>query len=132
MRDLFPLCSSPFSRERIKVRVVLVKHNIEKARRLRKRMIDAEKKLWQQLRNRRLAGLKFRRQYPCGSYYLDFYCPSKHLAIEIDGGQHYTRDGQTHDKIRNEYLRNAGIHILRYSNKDFLKTLVECSRIFLE
>ena len=122
-RDLFSLLSSPFPRERIKVRVVHVRHKIEKARRLRRRMTDAEKKLWQQLRDRRLAGLKFRRQYPCGSYYLDFYCPSKHLVVEIDGGQHYTQNGRKHDKIRNEYLGRAGMHVLRYSNKDVLSNL---------
>lgn len=105
------------------MRVIFVKQKIEKARRLRRRMTDAEKKLWHQLRNKRLVGLKFRRQYPCGSYYLDFYCPSKHLAIEMDGGQHYTQNGQKHDKIRNEYLRNAGIHILRYSNNVVLTNL---------
>lgn len=95
----------------------------EKARRLCRNMTDAEKKLWYQLRNKQFAGLKFRRQYPCGSYYLDFYCPSKHLAIEVDGGQHYTQNGQNQDRSRNAYLRCIGIHLLRYSNKDVLNSL---------
>lgn len=86
-------------------------------------MTDAEKKLWYKLRNKGFKGLKFRRQYPCGSYYLDFYCPSKRMAIEVDGGQHYTQNGRKYDKIRNEYLRKAGLRVLRYSDKDVLSNL---------
>jgi very-short-patch-repair endonuclease len=55
---------------------------------LRKNMTDAEKVLWQQLRNRKLGDLKFRRQHPVGIFILDFYCHEKKLAIEVDGGIH--------------------------------------------
>ena len=57
-------------------------------RRLRKNATDAERKLWSILQSRRMAGLKFFRQYSVGSYILDFYCPERRLAIEVDGGQH--------------------------------------------
>ena len=57
-------------------------------RRLRKNATDAERKLWSILRSKRMAGLKFFRQYSVGSYILDFYCPERRLAIEVDGGQH--------------------------------------------
>ena len=57
-------------------------------RRLRKNATNAERKSWSILRSRRIAGLKFFRQYSVGPYILDFYCPEQRLAIEIDGGQH--------------------------------------------
>lgn len=44
------------------------------AKRLRRDATQAEQKMWQQLRNRRLAGLKFRRQMPIGPYVVDFIC----------------------------------------------------------
>ena len=53
---------------------------------LRKRMTDAERLLWRHLRNRELDGWKFRRQYPVGSFIVDFICVEKNLVIEVDGG----------------------------------------------
>jgi hypothetical protein len=58
------------------------------ARELRHNQTDAEHKFWKQVRNRRLAGLKFRRQRPIGSYIADFICIEKRLIVELDGGQH--------------------------------------------
>ena len=55
---------------------------------MRKNMTYAEKVLWQQLRNRKLDDLKFRRQHPVAIFILDFYCHEKKLAIEVDGGIH--------------------------------------------
>ena len=47
-----------------------------------------ERKLWRHLRNRELGGWKFRRQYPVGSFIVDFICVEKNVVIEVDGGQH--------------------------------------------
>ena len=43
-----------------------------RARELRQQATPAEKILWEQLRDRRLFGLKFRRQHPLGTYIVDF------------------------------------------------------------
>lgn len=59
-----------------------------RARELRKQTTPAEKILWEQLRNRRLNGIKFRRQHPLGKYIVDFYSPAHRLVIEIDGEFH--------------------------------------------
>lgn len=88
-------------------------------------MTDAERKLWNKLRNRQLASLKFRRQYSFEPYIVDFYCPSKHLIIEVDGGQHYEPKGQLYDKTRDEYLKKFGLKILRYSDRDVLLNVDE-------
>ncbi len=63
---------------------------VELRRLLRKGQTDAEALLWHLLRARQIAGAKFRRQHPVGEYVLDFYCPEKLSAVEVDGGQHFT------------------------------------------
>jgi primosomal protein N' (replication factor Y) len=61
---------------------------VQKARKLRSQMTDAEQRLWWMLRSRQLQNYKFRRQHPVGSYILDFACAERRLVIEADGGQH--------------------------------------------
>ena len=92
----------------------------EKRKELRKNQTDAEKSFWTHVRNRRFHGLKFFRQYSVSPYILDFYCPSKRLVIEIDGGQHYTPEGKTRDKTREKYLNQHDIEVIRYSDRDAL------------
>ncbi|MFZ6818487.1 endonuclease domain-containing protein [Undibacterium sp. Ji22W] len=88
------------------------------AREMRKAMPDAEQLLWCLLRNRRVAGAKFRRQHPVGRYILDFYCVEKKLAVELDGGQH--SEQQTYDQHREVYLKQQGIEVLRFWNNQML------------
>jgi very-short-patch-repair endonuclease len=94
------------------------------ARKLRSEMTDAERKLWSGLRGKQIAGLQFYRQRPLGLYIVDFYCPKKNLAIEIDGGQHYEIVEIKKDKERSEYLKKRfGLNILRFTNIEILKNL---------
>lgn len=88
------------------------------AREMRKKMPDAEQLLWHLLRNRRVAGAKFRRQHPVGRYILDFYCVEKRLAIELDGSQH--SEQVDYDQKRDTYLNLQGIHVLRFWNNQML------------
>src|SRR5215468_1460399 len=62
--------------------------SVTTARGLRKKLTDAERRLWSRLRLRQLNGLKFRRQAPIGPYVVDFLCLERRLVIEVDGGQH--------------------------------------------
>jgi very-short-patch-repair endonuclease len=87
---------------------------------LRKSPTDAEKIMWQAMRNRQVAGLKFRRQYPVDHYIPDFVCFDPKVIIEIDGGQH--ADSRT-DKRRDEYLISQGFRIFRFWNNDVLANL---------
>ena len=86
------------------------------ARHLRKKSTDAEKRLWRLLRDRRFEEFKFRRQYPCGVYFLDFNCVEAKLAIELDGGGHGFPDQRARDAVRNQFLVSIGIKVLRYWN----------------
>jgi very-short-patch-repair endonuclease len=92
-------------------------------RRLRKNATDAERKLWSILRNRQMAGLKFLRQYSVGQYILDFYCPEKRVAIEIDGGQHAGIRGHKWDTRRDTYLHDLNIRVIRFWNNDVLQNI---------
>ena len=92
-------------------------------RRLRKDATDAERKLWDILRNRQVTGLKFLRQYSVGLYVLDFYCPEQRLAIEIDGSQHADTQGQRRDVQRDGYLKELNIRVIRFWNTDVLQNV---------
>ena len=62
-----------------------VMKNYETAKILRKNQTTQEQKLWNLLRNRSFHNLKFKRQYPVGSYIVDFICLEKNVVIEVDG-----------------------------------------------
>jgi very-short-patch-repair endonuclease len=91
----------------------------EYARKLRKNLSDAERVLWQILRNRQLAGWKFRRQHPIGPFIVDFVCIEKKLVVEVDGGQHAT--SLQEDTKRTRYLENKGYRVVRFWNNDVLR-----------
>jgi very-short-patch-repair endonuclease len=88
------------------------------ARALRNSATEAERKLWQHLRNRQLNGLKFRRQYLIAGYIADFACPCIRLVIELDGGQHLER--QQYDELRTRKLAINGYQVVRFWNDDVL------------
>jgi len=86
----------------------------EFARHLRRRMTDAELRLWYFLRDRRLGGYKFRRQWPIGPYIADFACVECALIVELDGSQH----GGAVDTVRTACLHAAGYRVLRFWDND--------------
>jgi len=90
---------------------------------LRRNETDAERKIWSRLRNKQVDGLKFYRQYSIGSYVLDFFCPMRRLAIEIDGGQHNEDGERVHDAKRTDYLAQQGIQVIRFWNNDVMMNI---------
>ncbi|HWD57970.1 MAG TPA: endonuclease domain-containing protein [Stellaceae bacterium] len=87
------------------------------ARRLRRTMTDAERRLWFALRDRRLAGFKFRRQHPIGNFIVDFACTKHHLVVEADGGQHAESES---DARRTALIEAMGWRVMRFWNNDIL------------
>jgi very-short-patch-repair endonuclease len=87
------------------------------ARHLRRYQTDAERVLWFRLRDRRLNGLKFKRQVPIDRYVVDFCCAEARLIVELDGGQHATRD----ETNRTAILESMGYLVLRFWNNDVLQ-----------
>jgi len=90
-----------------------------RSRALRRNQTDAEARLWHHLRDRRLAGCKFRRQVPLGPYFADFACAEKCLIIELDGGQH--AELAARDAQRSAYLQQRGFTVLRFWNDQVLR-----------
>lgn len=88
------------------------------ASQLRTNATEAEKRLWCFLRNRQLAGYKFRRQFPIPPYIVDFVCLEQRLVIELDGGQH--ADAMAYDAARTSFLEQQGFRVLRFWNNDAL------------
>ncbi len=89
-----------------------------RARTLRANNTSAEARLWEELRDRRLGGLKFVRQAPIASYYVDFLCRKRKTIVEIDGGTHSTGAELTNDAMRTEELGQLGYRLFRASNAD--------------
>ena len=90
------------------------------SRKLRKEMTEAEKKLWQYLRAKQVFGIKFRRQQQINNYIVDFYCPSKRIIIELDGGQHANN---IKDKERDKFMEDKGIKVIRIWDNDIMNNI---------
>jgi very-short-patch-repair endonuclease len=95
----------------------------ERARELRKRDTEAERRLWEALRDRRLAGLKFVRQLPIGLYFADFACRSERLVVEVDGATHGDAPEIEHDAKREAFLNKKGWKVHRCWNQDVFENL---------
>ena len=90
------------------------REGVARARSLRAGQTDVEHLLWSKLRDRRLAGWKWRRQVPFPPYIVDFYCIEAALIVELDGGQHADR---THyDERRTAFLEQKGLRVIRFWN----------------
>ena len=98
-------------------------HTKAKARALRQASTDAERALWYRLRDRRLAGHKFRRQHPVGPYFADFACVEAGLVIELDGGQHFDPGNAAADARRTGVLNAFGFHVMRFTDREALLQL---------
>jgi very-short-patch-repair endonuclease len=87
------------------------------ARTLRRNATDAEQMMWRLLRDRRLGGIKFRRQVPIGPYIADFASIEHRLVVELDGGQHAD---SLSDARRDAFLAADGWRVLRFWNNEAL------------
>ncbi len=86
------------------------------ARMLRKNMTRQERRLWHSFL--KSYPVKFYRQRVIDHYIVDFYCSKAKLIIELDGGQHYTDEGEEYDRVRTDILERYGLDVIRFSNVD--------------
>ncbi len=93
-----------------------------RARELRRSMSLPERLLWQALRGRP-GSLKFRRQHPLGRYVLDFYCPAARLVVEVDGQSHGMGRRPEQDAVRDRWLTEQGLRVVRFDATDVLRDL---------
>jgi very-short-patch-repair endonuclease len=90
------------------------------ARSLRRNSTDAERILWLELRDHRLNRASFRRQVPIQNYVADFVCHAAKLAIELDGGQHFSDGQEAADARRSAAIEAKGFRVLRFTNHDVM------------
>ena len=96
---------------------------------LRKNMTKEERHLWYDFL--KSLPVTINRQKVIGNYIVDFYCHSAKLVIELDGSQHYEDEGKIDDIIRDRYLSDLGLKVLRYSNLDINRRFeAVCEEIF--
>ena len=95
------------------------------SRNLRKNQTDPEAQLWTEVRNRKLNGKKFTRQFPIifesafGEHFFyvaDFYCHEHKLVIELDGPIHENQ--KERDKNRDSIMAGKGLTVLRIMNNE--------------
>ena len=101
------------------------------ARRLRRDMTIAERKLWSLIRQNKL-GIHFRRQVPIGPYVADFYSRQAKLVLEVDGSQHLQEEYLQKDIQRKIFLEKRGYKILRFNNLEILNNPEGVSKQIME
>ncbi|TYA78673.1 DUF559 domain-containing protein [Seonamhaeicola marinus] len=85
----------------------------------KKHATEAERVLWECLRNKKL-GLKFRRQHIIDEFIVDFLCIEKQLIIEVDGGYHKTTEQKEADELRSQILNEIGFKVIRFTNEQVI------------
>ena len=93
------------------------------ARQMRKKLTDAELKLWNELRAHRLMGIGFRRQFPIAGYIADFACLTHRPIVELDGSQHAVNENEAYDAWHTSRLESDGWTVLRFWNDEVLKDI---------
>ena len=87
--------------------------------------------MWKHLRGEAL-GVKFRRQFSIGRYVVDFYCPSLHLAIEVDGESHASEDARAYDEARQREIESLGVRFIRVANDDVYRSALDVAKMEAE
>ncbi|MGB8399339.1 endonuclease domain-containing protein [Bradyrhizobium sp.] len=103
------------------------------AKRLRANTTPHERILWRALKDIPVAGTHFRRQAPIGTYVVDFFCPARHLIIELDGGHHNDDENARRDRERQLWLEQEGYRVIRFWNSEVRQNLnAVLERIYVE
>ena len=85
----------------------------------------AEATLWENLKSKKLASFKFRRQHIIGSYITDLVCLDRQLVIEIDGLIHQLPENKESDEVRTKWLNEKGFKVIRFANDQVLTKINE-------
>ena len=95
----------------------------EAVKNLRHKQTEAEKILWQRLKDKHLTGAKFRRQEPIGNFIVDFVSYKNKLVIEVDGNPHREKETKTYDERRTAWLQSEGFRVIRFWNNEILDSI---------
>ena len=92
--------------------------NISLAKNLRKNMTPQEKRLWYDFLSK--YEVRFQRQKAIDNFIADFYCHKAKLIIEVDGSQHYSKEGRQKDEFRTEILEGYELKLIRFTNAQII------------
>ena len=93
---------------------------LKRAAEMRRNPTEPERRIWMELRNSRFYGFKFRRQVVIGNRIVDFFCPAKGLAVEVDGHTHeFARDRALDARLE----RKTGFEVIRFTNSDVIENI---------
>jgi very-short-patch-repair endonuclease len=101
----------------------------ERARKMRLHQTEAEAKLWELLQNKKMMGLRFKRQQPISMFIADFYCHKLKLVIEVDGEIHHKQDQKVYDVNRTAEMERLGIVVIRFTNNQVHENLEDVKGI---
>jgi very-short-patch-repair endonuclease len=93
------------------------------ARSLRRNATNAERRLWEGLRHKQIAGFRFRRQVPLGGFIVDFASFDARVVVEVDGATHSTDEEVARDGARSAALEAQGFVVLRFTNDEVYRNL---------
>ena len=101
----------------------------EFARKLRNDSTQSEIRLWKELQNKQCYGYKFTRQKPIGNFIVDFFCNKLKLVIELDGFSHGFEEVIEKDKIKQTFLENLGLKVIRFDDKEVMTDINNVLRV---
>lgn len=93
---------------------------LKRAAGMRQEPTEPERRLWRALSRSQLGGYKFRRQATIGNRIVDFYCPAKALAVEVDG---HTHDAVHDAACDRQMMDDCGVTVLRFGNVDVMTNI---------
>ncbi len=103
------------------LRPISIEKKLALARNMRRDPTPAERHAWSLIRNRRILGLKFRRQHVLHGFIVDFYCAELHLVLELDGTHHRDPTWASYDAARTACLSATGYRVVRIQNRDLTR-----------
>jgi very-short-patch-repair endonuclease len=92
-----------------------------RSRELRHNATEPERRLWTALSARKVAGVRFNRQFPIGQFICDFVSRSQKLVVEVDGETHVGREMQ--DLARSRFFEAQGYKVIRFTNLEVMTNL---------
>jgi very-short-patch-repair endonuclease len=97
----------------------------KRAREMRVEMTEPETRLWLELRAKRFADVKFRRQKVIQDEHnkiiVDFAANDPKLVVELDGDTH--AESQAYDAARTRFLESKGYRVVRYTNLEVMENI---------
>jgi very-short-patch-repair endonuclease len=128
--EILPGNSSLTEKGRMDVPAIVTGNSVSEeklalARNFRKNPTSEEAQVWEWLRDRRMLGLKFRRQQVIEGFIADFYCDEHRLVLELDGAVHDSEEARTYDNARTAVFESKKLHVLRVRNSDCTREELE-------